>query len=45
MLNPHEEEMWAGLDRWIFFNRVAAVGGGVGVAVVVSVAIWAAAVA
>ncbi|GAA5872346.1 hypothetical protein JCM8547_000903 [Rhodosporidiobolus lusitaniae] len=40
-----EGERWAGLDRWVFMNRVAAVGGGVGVAVVFSVAVWAAAVA
>lgn len=45
MLNPHEEEMWAGLDKWVFWNRVASVGGGVGITVIVAVAVWAAAAA
>ncbi|GAA5904343.1 hypothetical protein JCM6882_003201 [Rhodosporidiobolus microsporus] len=45
LLNPQEVEMWAGLDRWVFLNRVAAGGGGVGVTVIVAVAIWAAATA
>ncbi|BGP12544.1 hypothetical protein JCM10213_004871 [Rhodosporidiobolus nylandii] len=44
-LNPHEPEMWAGLDRWVFLCRVAAGGGGVGVAVIFAVAVWAAATA
>ncbi|GAA5832932.1 hypothetical protein JCM11251_000535 [Rhodosporidiobolus azoricus] len=42
LLNPKEVEMWAGLDRWVFLNRVAAGGGAVGVSVIVAVAIWAA---
>ncbi|GAA5940313.1 uncharacterized protein JCM15063_002598 [Sporobolomyces koalae] len=37
------EDDWAGLDKWVFGNRVAACGGGVGIAVLVGVAIWAAA--
>ncbi|GAA5831200.1 hypothetical protein JCM3766R1_002965 [Sporobolomyces carnicolor] len=39
---PREDD-WAGLDKWVFGNRVAACGGGVGIAVLVGVAIWAAA--
>ncbi|GEM06293.1 hypothetical protein Rt10032_c01g0310 [Rhodotorula toruloides] len=39
---PADEEMYAGLDRWIFLNRVAAGGGGVAVSVFVAIAIWAA---
>ncbi|GAA5969166.1 hypothetical protein JCM11641_007496 [Rhodosporidiobolus odoratus] len=42
-LNPQELGMWAGLDRWVFLNRVAAGGAGAGLTVVVAVAIWAAA--
>ncbi|GAA6031981.1 hypothetical protein JCM8097_003372 [Rhodosporidiobolus ruineniae] len=42
-LNPEEPEMWAGLDRWVFMNRVAAGAAGVGVAVLFAVAVWAAA--
>ncbi|GAA5932356.1 hypothetical protein JCM3775_001201 [Rhodotorula graminis] len=38
-------ERYAGLDRWVFMNRVAATGGGVGVAVLFGVAVWAAATA
>ncbi|GAA6046625.1 hypothetical protein JCM3770_006246, partial [Rhodotorula araucariae] len=44
-LNPLEPERYAGLDRWVFMNRVAAGGGGVAVAVLFAVAVWAAAVA
>lgn len=38
-------ERYAGLDRWVFMNRVAATGGGAGVAVLFGVAVWAAATA
>ncbi|GAA6013650.1 hypothetical protein JCM11491_002739 [Sporobolomyces phaffii] len=38
-----DDDDWAGLDKWVFGNRVAACGGGVGIAVLVGVAIWAAA--
>ncbi|GAA5903193.1 hypothetical protein JCM8208_002233 [Rhodotorula glutinis] len=40
-----EGERYAGLDRWVFMNRVAATGGGAGVAVLFGVAVWAAATA
>ncbi|GAA6061026.1 hypothetical protein JCM10212_004600 [Sporobolomyces blumeae] len=40
---PRDEDDFAGLDKWVFVNRVAAVGGGVGIAAIVGVAIWAAA--
>ncbi|GAA6010863.1 hypothetical protein JCM10207_003964 [Rhodosporidiobolus poonsookiae] len=40
-----EEERWAGLDRWVFWNRVAAGGGSIAVAVLVAVAVWGAAAA
>lgn len=33
---------WAGLDQWVFWNRVAAVGSGSVVAALVGVAVWAA---
>ncbi|GAA5889081.1 hypothetical protein JCM5296_007158 [Sporobolomyces johnsonii] len=40
---PDDADLWAGLDKWVFVNRVAAGSGGVTVAVLVAVAIWAAA--
>ncbi|GAA5923491.1 hypothetical protein JCM1841_001536 [Sporobolomyces salmonicolor] len=39
---PDDADLWAGLDKWVFVNRVAAGSGGVTVAVLVAVAIWAA---
>ena len=44
-LNPTEPARYAGLDRWVFMNRVAAGGGGVAVAVLFAVAVLAAAAA
>ncbi|GAA5888172.1 hypothetical protein JCM16303_003766 [Sporobolomyces ruberrimus] len=42
-VREREEDDWAGLDKWVFGNRVAACGGGFGIAVLVGVAVWAAA--
>lgn len=38
-------DRYAGLDRWVFMNRVAAAGGGAGVAALFAAAVWSAATA
>lgn len=42
-MRERSEDDWMGMDKWVFGNRVAACGGGVGIAVLVGIAIWAAA--
>ena len=43
-VQENQEERWAGLDKWVFVNRCAALGSGGVVSILVGVAIWAAVV-